>query len=106
MFARVRVSFGRPRLVIEVPRKALGRDGTKDYVLVVNNQNQVERRNVKTESLAVAKGPGQFPPMTDFDHQGAFIKEGLAPEDWVIIDNIKVQPGDEVEVKRVKDSSK
>ncbi|HEV3237897.1 MAG TPA: efflux RND transporter periplasmic adaptor subunit, partial [Gemmataceae bacterium] len=59
MFARVRVSFGRPRLVIEVPRKALGRDGGKDYVLVVNDQNHVERRNVQTESLVMVKGRGQ-----------------------------------------------
>jgi multidrug efflux pump subunit AcrA (membrane-fusion protein) len=104
MFARARVTLGRPRSVIEVPRKALGRDGDKDYVLVVNDRKQVERRTVQTELLEVVKGPGIFLPVPGSDDQKAFIKEGLSPEDWVIIDNIKVQPGDEVEVKRAKDA--
>jgi RND family efflux transporter MFP subunit len=108
MFARARITFGRPRSVIEVPRKALWRDGDKNYVLVVNDRKQVERRNVQREPLEVAKGSGDFPPVTSLDQNTgkAFIKEGLSPEDWVIIDNIKVQPGDEVEVKRVKEVPK
>jgi len=106
MFARVRLAFGRPRAMLVVPRKALGRDGGKDYVLIVKDQRQVERRNVKTESLHVVKGPGQFPPMMDLDDQNAFIKEGLNQEDWVIISDIHgLQPGDEVEVKQVKEAS-
>jgi RND family efflux transporter MFP subunit len=105
MFARVRVTFGRPRTVIEVPRKALAQDQKTHeiYVLVVNDRKQVERRNVRIESLEVVKGPGQYPPVMGSDDQKVFIKQGLSPEDWVIIDNVKVQPGDEVEVKRVKD---
>lgn len=110
MFARVRVTFGKPRNVIEIPRQALSMDGQTHelYVLIVNDQKQVERRIVKTESLAVIKGPGNLLPVSGSEDQKLLIKEGLNPEDWVIIDNVKVnvQPGDEVDVKRVKEGQK
>jgi RND family efflux transporter MFP subunit len=109
MFARVRVTFGKPRSVLEVPRKALwGDDKTHElYVLIVNQQKQVERRTVQTESLEVPKGPGFFPEVPGSDDKKRLIKEGLSPEDWVIISNIDgLQPGDEVEVKRVKGDAK
>jgi RND family efflux transporter MFP subunit len=106
MFARVRVTFGRARSVLEVPQKAIWSDQGTLYVLVVNDRKQVERRNVQTESLEVAKGPGYFPTVPGADGQ-AFIKEGLSPEDWVINSTVYgVQPGDEVEVKRVKEDPK
>ena len=36
-----------------------------------------------------------------------FINKGLGPEDWVIISDIHgLEPGDEVEVKQVKDTPK
>jgi RND family efflux transporter MFP subunit len=109
MYARVRVTFGRPRTVIEVPKKAVWADEKTHelYALVVNDRKQVERRAVQREPLEVAKGSGNFPPVTDLDQHTnkAFIKEGLSPEDWVIISDIHgLQPGDEVEVKRVKDT--
>jgi multidrug efflux pump subunit AcrA (membrane-fusion protein) len=109
MFARVRVSFGRPRTVIEVPRKAVWGDEKthESYVLVVNDRKQVEQRIVQTESLEMAKGPGFFPNVEGADDKKAFIKEGLGVDDWVIISNIQgLQPGDEVNVQRLKNDSK
>jgi RND family efflux transporter MFP subunit len=109
MFARVRVTFGKPRTVLEVPRKAVWGDEKthESYVLIVNDRKQVEQRTVQTESLEMAKGPAFFPNVEGADDKKAFIKEGLGVDDWVIISNIQgLQPGDEVEVKRVKNDSK
>jgi multidrug efflux system membrane fusion protein len=102
MYARVHVTFGRPRLVFEVPRQAIfsGNAG-KLFVVVVNDQSQVEFREVHTESIFVnPKG----------HEQQEFIKEGLSAEDWVItsiIDSLQglhsLQRGEEVKVERVKD---
>jgi RND family efflux transporter MFP subunit len=95
MFARVRVNFGRQGPVLQVPRTALGRYEGKEYVLVIKDRNQIERRTV--QRLRIAMG---LPP----DVEKAFIKEGISPEDWVITDAHGLQPGDEVEVRRVKES--
>src|SRR5260370_10791556 len=98
MFARVHMTFGKAKSVIVMPRNAVLRDQDKDYVLVVNDRNQVERRAVVTESLVVPQGPGLI---MEGPFQLVFIKEGLRPEDWVIIDhNNELKPGDPVEVKR------
>lgn len=108
MFARVRMTFGSPKSVMEVPRYAVW--GTEDhqgsFVLVVNYQNKVERRMVVLENLEVPQGPTPL-GTPDWPLQGkTFIKEGLKPEDWVIIDNInELKPGDQVEVRRVKPES-
>lgn len=100
MFARVRVKFGRPRPVVEVPSTALGHRGNKEYVLVVNDRNQVERRTVQR---VMGQGAG-FPPM-NLDDPKVFIKEGITPEDWVVTDAQGLQPGDQVEVRRIKKSA-
>ena len=47
-YARVRVPAGRERPAILVPKAAVGFDQLGPYVMVVNGQNTVERRNVKT----------------------------------------------------------
>lgn len=106
MFARVRMTFGRAKSVIEVPRKGVLRDQGKNYVLIVNDMNQVERRAVVTEPLDVPQGPGGDMLMGGASQQMQFIKEGLNPEDWVIISDLyNLKPGDRVEVQRVKPES-
>ncbi len=47
-YARVRVPVGKATSAILVPKVAIGFDQGGDYVLVVNERNLVERRNVKT----------------------------------------------------------
>jgi RND family efflux transporter MFP subunit len=47
-YARVQVPVGKTTSAILVPKVAIGFDQEGDYVLVVNERNMVERRNVKT----------------------------------------------------------
>jgi RND family efflux transporter MFP subunit len=86
MYTRVRMFFGAPRLVFEVPRSAWY-EGEGFYVLVLTDQNRLEQRSVKV---------GQFE-----GHQ--LIQEGLRPNDWVVVDVIDGigRPADRVEPERV-----
>jgi RND family efflux transporter MFP subunit len=70
MSVRVRLSFGKPRTALAVPVDAIAKDQDKPYVLVVNSQNVVERRDVQL-------GP------TDNDLR--IVEKGLEPGDWVIV---------------------
>jgi multidrug efflux system membrane fusion protein len=47
-YARVRVPVGKATSTILVPKVAIGFDQAGDYVLVANEKNLIERRNVKT----------------------------------------------------------
>lgn len=47
-YARVRLPVGKERAAILVPETAVGYDQLGNYVLIVNANNTVERRNVKT----------------------------------------------------------
>ncbi|MEN6439274.1 MAG: efflux RND transporter periplasmic adaptor subunit [Syntrophobacter sp.] len=60
-FARIRIPVGEERTALFVPEVALAYDQLGDYVLVVNGDGVVERRNVKKGSsrdglLAIEKG--------------------------------------------------
>lgn len=46
-FVRVRLPVGNPRSATLVPERALGSDQGQRYVFVVNDKNEVERRNVR-----------------------------------------------------------
>jgi multidrug efflux system membrane fusion protein len=86
MFARVRVPFGKPRPVLEVPESAIGSDDGKRFVLIVDDRNIVQRRIVK---------------LGERDGELRVIEEGLRPDDWVIVSGLKgPQPGDPVEPRR------
>ena len=69
-FARVKLPVGKERSVLLVPRVAVGNDELGSYVLVVNEQNLVERRSVKTgapqDSLYVTE-------------------DGLTGNEWVVV---------------------
>jgi multidrug efflux system membrane fusion protein len=85
MYTRVRMFFGAPRVLLEVPRSAL-REGEGFSVLVLTDQNRVKERSVK---VGVFEG-----------HQ--LVEEGLRPEDWVVVDDYQhLRPGDRVEPERV-----
>jgi RND family efflux transporter MFP subunit len=82
LFARLRIpGSGRYRALL-VPDVAIGTDQDQRFVLVVNNENTVERRVVKLGSLF-----GKF----------RAVEEGLKPDDRVIINGLqRARPGAKV----------
>ena len=85
-FIRVRLPIGVPRKALLIPEKALGTDQGQKFVFVVNDRDEVERRNVRL-------GP-QF---------GLFrVIEGkvLKPGDRLIVDGLlRVRAGAKVNPK-------
>lgn len=85
-FVRVRMPIGNPREGVLVPEKALGTDQGQKYVFVVNDKNEVVRRDVRL-------GP-QF---------GTYrvVEDGvLKATDRVIVDGLlRVRPGAKVDPK-------
>jgi RNA polymerase sigma factor (sigma-70 family) len=83
MFARVRLPFGKPAPVLETAAEAIFSDQNRHFVWVVNDRSVVERREVVV-------GPA--------DDSLRVIKEGLGPDDWVVVAGGKdLRPGDKVE---------
>jgi membrane fusion protein, multidrug efflux system len=77
-FARMRVRGSAPYPAILVPDRAIATDQAQRFVWVVNQQNQVEYRKVV---LGAHIG------------QSRVIKEGLKPEEWVVIEGLqKLKP--------------
>jgi RND family efflux transporter MFP subunit len=86
MFARVRMTVGPVRAVLEVPEEAIQSDQGKKYVLVLGEGNIVQRRAV---TLA-------WP-----DKDMRIIEKGLGVEDWVVIAGLAgIHPGDSVEPRK------
>ncbi|MHC1745192.1 MAG: efflux RND transporter periplasmic adaptor subunit [Syntrophobacteraceae bacterium] len=82
MFARLRVALGEERLALVVPQEAVGFDQQGSYVMIVNEKNIVERRNVvpgaRVGDLRV-------------------VEEGLTGDEWVVVIGVlKAIPGREV----------
>jgi RND family efflux transporter MFP subunit len=83
MFVRVRMTFGPPRAVLEVPETAILPDQDKKYVLVVGEGNVVQRRAV---TLGWA------------DDGMRVVEKGLGEDDWVVVAGLNaLHPGDSVE---------
>jgi RND family efflux transporter MFP subunit len=86
MFVKVRLPLGEPRKGLLVVEDAIGTDQGKKYVLIVNDKNVVERRDVKL-------GP-QIDGLR-------VIEDGLKPKEWVVVSGLKdLKPGDTVEPQR------
>lgn len=86
-FARVRIHGSGTYPALLVSDAAISVDQEKKYVLVVNKDNMVEYRAVK---------PGPF-----IDGLRV-IKQGLKPDDWVIVNGLQsVQPGVKVNPEKV-----
>jgi RND family efflux transporter MFP subunit len=86
LFVRVRVPAPQQRDALLVPGEAVSFDQQGEFLLVVNNQNVVERRGVKT-------GPqvGEL----------LVITEGLKPDDLVIVEGgLQAIPGRTVNPQR------
>ncbi len=81
-FARLRVPVGEERSAILVPRVAVASDQLGSYVLVVNDKNTVERRNVQ-------EGPSRGPLRV--------IEKGLTGNERVIVNGLlRAIPGRQV----------
>jgi len=83
MFGRVRVPASSPYEALLVPDVAIGSEQVRKYVLVVTGENKVVQKYVTLGQLV--------------DGKLRVIKEGLAPDDKVIVNGIaRVRPGQTV----------
>jgi RND family efflux transporter MFP subunit len=83
MRARVRVPVSDPQKSLLVTERAVGTDQGLRYVYVVNDQNIVERRDVKLGRVSDGL---------------QIVQDGVKPEDWIIVNGIqRVRDGAKVE---------
>jgi multidrug efflux system membrane fusion protein len=86
LFVRVRLPLRERADVLQVPERALGFDQAGSYLLVVDGDNKVVQRAVRTGAL---------------NDGFRVIEEGLGAEDWVIVDSLqRAVPGAEVAPER------
>jgi RND family efflux transporter MFP subunit len=82
MFVRLRIPVDVREKALLVSERSLGVDQGGRYLLVVNDQNVVEQRPVKTGALVSGM---------------RVIEEGLRPDDWVVVSGIqRARPGAKV----------
>ncbi len=87
-FARVRLPVGKKNSAILIPQSAVSYDQLGNYVLIVNENNTVERRNVKTGA------------QKEYSY---VIDEGLAGDEWVVTNGLlKAVPGKPVTPERAQ----
>ena len=83
LFVRLRVPIGRREHALLVPQRALGTDQAGRFLLVVNNENVVERRDVEV-------GPEEG------DMQ--VIEKGISPEERFVVEGLQqARPGSKVQ---------
>ncbi len=79
LFVRVRLPIGAPHKELLVVERAIGTDQNLRYVLIVNDQDEVERRDVTLGSL----NDGQ-----------RVLATGVTAKDWIIVNGIqRARPG-------------
>ena len=76
MFARVRLPLGQPHQAVLVAERALGVDQGSKFLYVVNSENKVEYRRVKTGALQ----PDGM----------RVIEDGVKPGEWVIVSGLQL----------------
>jgi RND family efflux transporter MFP subunit len=89
LFARIRIPGSSKYEAIMVPDEAIGSDQSQRFVMIVNNENTTEYRKV-------ALGP--------IVNGLRVIREGLKPEDWVIVKGVQraARPGLKVDPQKEK----
>lgn len=88
LFARLRLPIGNQPDALLVSERALGSDQGGDFLLVVNSDNVVEKRPVKTGQVI----DGMI-----------VIKQGIQPDDQIVINGIqRARPGGKVTPKQAK----
>ena len=97
LFMRIRLPVGAPRKSIMIAEKALGTDQGQKYLYIVDDKNVATKRPVKVGKL---------------DAGMREIVEGLAPNQWVVVeglqrirDRLKVDPKPEDPLKNSKSAA-
>ena len=87
LYARVKVGAGTPRQAVLVNEAAIGTDQAKRFVLVLDNQNHVQYREITLGG----------------EHEGMrIVTAGLQPGESVIVNGMqRVRPGEIVQPRRV-----
>jgi len=86
LFTRVRLPIGGPHRELLISDRAIATDQNLRYVLVVNDKDEVERRDVKLGSVSDGE---------------RVITSGLKPTDWVIVNGIqRARPGANVKPQK------
>lgn len=86
LFTRVRLPIGGPHRELLISDRAIATDQNLRYVLVVNDQDEVERRDVTLGSVFGGE---------------RVVKSGLKPQDWVIVNGIqRARPGAKVKPQK------
>jgi RND family efflux transporter MFP subunit len=88
LFVRIRVPIGVQENALLVPERAVGADQAGRFVLIVNSENTVERRDVtlgtKVKEMVV-------------------INQGLQADEWVVIEGVqRARPGANVQREEIK----
>jgi multidrug efflux pump subunit AcrA (membrane-fusion protein) len=99
---RVRIAFGPSRSVLGVPEGAIQTIQGKNIVLIVNDRNLVEARQVTTGPLLNDRNVPESGGLTreQLARDKRVIEKGLSEDDRVVITPSKgVRPGDVVEVR-------
>jgi RND family efflux transporter MFP subunit len=87
-FARVRLPVGKKTGAILIPQSAVGYDQLGNYALIVNENNTVERRNIKTGAQK---------------NHSYVVEEGLTGDEWVVTNGVlKAFPGRQVTPERAQ----
>lgn len=86
LFVRVRVPIATLKDAVLVPEVAVGRDQVGPYVMIVNSENTVERRNVE---------------LGNKESDMIVVRKGLTPDDSVIVVGLqRARPGAKVAPKQ------
>jgi len=86
LFARVRLPIAKRQNIPLVSERAVGADQSGQYLLAVNSENMVEKRNVKLGQLIDGM---------------RVIEEGLKDSDWVVVNGMqRARPGAKVEPEK------
>jgi RND family efflux transporter MFP subunit len=89
-FVRVRLAIDKANDKLLVPDRAVIREQSDTFVLIVNGDNKVEKRKVEIGALSPT------------DKSLRVIEEGLKQNEWVVIKGRQhVRPGMQVDAKRV-----
>jgi multidrug efflux system membrane fusion protein len=84
MFVRVRLPIGEPHPALLVIDRAIQSDQGLKYVYVLDAQNKVQTRSIKTGSLQ--------------EDGLRVVEEGIRPDDWIVVGAIQQVRG-QMEIK-------
>jgi RND family efflux transporter MFP subunit len=106
LFARIRMPIAAPHDALLVNERALGTDQDKRFIVVVNDENKVERRMVEVGQVHDGlREVYRFRTLIDPGRDGKAVgktEEVLKPTDWLVVDGLmRARPGEKVEPKHV-----